>query len=274
MVIEFLIFEFIGAGLKFVAQIHTAGGYIKDGQYIYCSSCTVEDHVESFRAQVSAALGMDPVMINVHSGHDSWRTSAAVCYFKQVLAVEKEIVSSSATVVVHETHRQRLLFNPFQAIEILSDPDLADLKINADLSHWVCCCERLFDDEERDPWWPGLLDNIAQRCHLIHARIGHAEGPQIVDPRRTDLFEKEISAHLSWWECIWKHQRSRGLECAYVEAEHGPEPYQSYLSSPMSGDAAATTTMSEAEKGEILWELNAHVISLVEERFGTNSSSA
>lgn len=264
--------------LKFIAQIHTAGGNIRGQDYVYCSSCHVPDHVESFRAQVLAALKMDPVIINVHSGHDSWNSELVASYFKQVLAIEKEIVPVGVT-VVHETHRQRLMFNPFQALEILSNPELSDIKINADLSHWVCVCERLFDDVERDPWWPGLLAKLAEKCHFIHGRIGHAEGPQIFDPRRKDLFSAEINAHFSWWDVIWKSQRERGLEYSFVETEHGPEPYQAYFSLPAMakkldeveandcGVEMSAEKLSEFEKGEILWAINAHMAMLLTERY-------
>ena len=43
--------------------------------------------------------------------------------------------------VVHETHRQRLLYSPYPSAELLALPELAALKINADLSHW--CCVRI-----------------------------------------------------------------------------------------------------------------------------------
>lgn len=206
---------------------------------------------------------MGPAVVNVHSGHDSWTTSQATSYFRQVLDIEKEIVDPNVTIVVHETHRQRLMFNPYQTLEILNNPDLADLKLNADLSHWVCVCERLFDDAGRDPWWPSLLQQVAQRCYLIHARIGHAEGPQVFDPRRTDLFETEIKSHLRWWNVIWDSQADRGLEYSFVETEHGPEPYQSYF--PLPGDS--DKVLSEDDKGKLLWDINAHVASLVADSF-------
>ena len=71
--------------------------------------------------------------------------------------------------VVHETHRQRLLYSPYPTAaltispsltnpdpnpysrspdptryptaELLALPELAALKINADLSHWCCVCD-------------------------------------------------------------------------------------------------------------------------------------
>ena len=38
------------AGLQLICQIHTTGGDIVDGEYVYCSSCKLEDHIASFKA--------------------------------------------------------------------------------------------------------------------------------------------------------------------------------------------------------------------------------
>jgi len=256
--------------LDLIIQLHTGSDWSK---YDYCTSCDIDVHVASFRALVQDALQHRPVVINVHSGHDSWDTATAVSYFQQVLAIEKELlVGEFANVVlVHETHRQRLLFSPYQARDILAHPSLAALKINCDLSHWVCVCERLFDEKEgRDCWWPAVLDTVARHCLLIHARVGHAEGPQVVDPRASPA---ELQAHVGWWKRLLQKQLERGgSRPVYVTAEHGPEPYQSFdtpsvnASATGSGSGSASvvkawktggkSNMTEAEKSAVLWEIN------------------
>jgi sugar phosphate isomerase/epimerase len=134
--------------LKLIVQVHTNGGYFKDGAYVYCLNCDMEQHLTSFRSQVQEALEMGAVLINCHSGHDSWSLDTAVAYFKAALEIEATFMKNPAysnTTIVHETHRQRLMYSPFQTRDILKQPELKDLKINADLSHWVCVCERVFD---------------------------------------------------------------------------------------------------------------------------------
>ena len=38
-------------------------------------------------------------------------------------------------------------------------------------------CEKVFDaTDPRDDWWPETLAATAEACHLVHARVGHAEG--------------------------------------------------------------------------------------------------
>ena len=68
----------------------------------------------------------------------------------------------------------------YPSAELLALPELAALKINADLSHWCCVCEHIFDPADpRDAWWPACLQLVARHCHFVHCRVGHAEGPQV-----------------------------------------------------------------------------------------------
>lgn len=135
-------------GLKLIVQIHTNGGFFKDGAYVYCLNADKDQHLANFQSQVKEALEMGAFLINAHSGHDSWSLDTAVSYFEEALEIEKYALSDPAyshVTIVHETHRQRLMYSPFQTRDILKHPQLKQLKINADLSHWVCVCERVFD---------------------------------------------------------------------------------------------------------------------------------
>jgi sugar phosphate isomerase/epimerase len=127
--------------LNLIIQLHTGSDWSKND---YCTTCDMDEHVASFRTLVTNSLQHRPHVINVHSGHDSWDTATAVSYFQQVLAIEQELLvgEHQHVLLVHETHRQRLLYSPYQARDILAHPSLSALKINCDLSHWVCvvCC--------------------------------------------------------------------------------------------------------------------------------------
>jgi sugar phosphate isomerase/epimerase len=239
--------------LGLIVQLHTGSDWSK---FNYCTTIDVDTHIESFRELVTNCLQHHPSVINVHSGHDSWNTEDAIKYFMNVCRIEKELLvgNHSHVVLVHETHRQRLLFNPYTARDILNHPEIPDnLKINCDLSHWVCVCEKLFDiDDSRDIWWPPVLQAVAKRCHLVHGRIGHAEGPQVIHPKNTP---KELHAHLSWWNILWKAQRERGSN-SIVVTEHGPEPYQNYDTPQRRIDQSPLT---DDEKSDILWEINDYV---------------
>jgi len=254
-------------GLGLIVQLHTGSDW---NAFDYCTTCDVDAHVLSFRQLLESCLQHRPKIVNVHSGHDSWDLATAVSYFQQVLAIEQELLvgDHADVLLVHETHRQRLLFSPYQAREVLSHPSLHALKINCDLSHWVCVCEKVFSvDDKRDAWWPAVLALVARHCHLIHGRYGHAEGPQVIDPR-ADAAKNEVAAHQAWWTAIFKNQQERGVTSVIV-TEHGPEPYQSY-DTPDGG----ASSLTDQEKSSLLWDINSFVKDSVSECYNSSLSTS
>jgi len=254
--------------LQLFIQLHTASDWSK---FDYCASCDLQVHVASFRKLVQDSLMLRPTVINVHSGHDSWSHETAISYFEQVLAIEEELLVGEFkdVVLVHETHRQRLLFNPYQTRDILAHPTISGrLRLNCDLSHWVCVCEKLFNaSDARDAWWPGVLETVANHCYLIHARVGHTEGPQVMDPRDPHC-AAETEAHISWWRRIIECQRSRGVR-TFITTEHGPEPYQVFdTPKPQPQDGRGGDgggKLTDEEKNTILWDINVFVKDRIEQ---------
>ena len=102
------------------------------------------------------------------------------------------------------------------------DITLCRPQVNADLSHWVVVCERLFDcpahqriNGSDGDWWPQVLSlvrlclrityssinrlllngaQVAQHAHLLHARVAYREGPQVPDPS-DGAWANEVAAH-------------------------------------------------------------------------------
>jgi hypothetical protein len=232
--------------LEWICQVHTCGYPL--------SSRLVADHVNSLRQFVRQAKLLNATRINCHSGADSWSLEQSLEYFREALKIEQVCADNvlllffvyssfihlvfinihsfqeENIIIVHETHRQRILFNPWITRDILKQ--LPQLKvshslrslrslpielfffshtsqINADLSHWVCVGERLFD-ERYDPEWPEILALVSQHCHLVHARVGHAQGPQVSDPSAPE-FKEELETHERWWNEIWKTNQKQGF---------------------------------------------------------------
>jgi hypothetical protein len=133
---------------------------------------------------------------------------------------------------------------------------LEKLQLTADLSHWCVVLEHVPDlNDPRDDWWGPLLDEIASRTRLIHARVGFAEGPQVADPRAPE-FAPEVTTHMMWWKRIWASQRERGFTELFAEPEFGPAPYHQilpYTQVPTSN----------------LWDVNAHIADLLKTEFET-----
>lgn len=220
------------ADLGCVTQIHTAGGYIDNGEYIYCGSYDVKAHQDDFQKQLRECKDLlgrvkRGGFVNVHAGVDAWSNDEVVQFLEFCFA-EIEQTAPDIT-VVFETHRQRIFGSPFQTRELLNIPSLSKskyLKLNADLSHWYCACERVFNpaDEDRDKWWPSVLESIASRCGYIHARFGWAQGPQMADPSAPEC-EKERNLQIEIWKELVKGQTTKGPREIFVSPEYGPAPY-------------------------------------------------
>jgi hypothetical protein len=67
---------------------------------------------------------------------------------------------------------------------------MPDLQLTADLSHWCCACESLLEDQ------PETLAATLPQVRHIHARVGHAQGPQVADFRAPES-QAALAAHLA-----------------------------------------------------------------------------
>ena len=243
--------------LGIIVQIHTSGGYFHDSEYVYCGSFQLEDHLRSVEKEIDIALQVKPAFINCHGGVDAWDHETQV----QFLLGAMDIAKRKNVKIMFETHRQRIFCNPFQTRDLLRDDrlkDHPDLNLTADLSHWIVSCERQLhatnNSTTRDPWWPELLEQVAQRTTLIHCRIGHPQGPQVPDV--TDpLYHADVRAHLDMWTTIWNVLRKKETMAEMVcEVEHGPPPYLVTL--PHTNQPVAD-----------LWKVNNDVAALVRKEF-------
>jgi hypothetical protein len=186
-------------GFDYIAQIFTVG-------------VGVAAHLESFRQQVAAAATLGPRLINAHSGRDAWSEDEAGEFFGQALAVE----AATGVPVAHETHRGRVLFNPWVTARLLRR--FPALGLCCDFSHWVCVAERLLEDDER------ALALATRHCRHLHARVGYEQGPQVPDPRAPE-YAPHLAAHERWWRMIWDAQAARGDAVTTLTPEFGPPGY-------------------------------------------------
>jgi len=178
----------------------------------------VQDHVRSYHELVKEAKAWNATFVNAHSGHDSWSLDECVQFYRECVLIEAE----EGMVVTHETHRRRAFYNPWITRDVLKA--IPTVKVNADLSHWVCVGERLYEDAADAETWPEVLGLLAKSCHLIHARVGYEEGPQVPDPSAPE-YSAAVNAHERWWTAIWDGMHKRNFTVVYLEPEHGPAPY-------------------------------------------------
>jgi sugar phosphate isomerase/epimerase len=189
--------------LSFIAQIFTAGD-------------DLAAHVQSFHDQLARAASFNPVHVNCHGGRDAWSADEGQRFYAAALVVERD----APVAVAHETHRGRILYNPWITRNLLQQ--FPDLKLSCDFSHWVCVAERLLTTED------DIMSLAAERALHIHARVGYEEGPQVPDPRMPQ-FATHLVAHETWWDMVWDSQAARGMQISTLTPEFGPPLYQHTL---------------------------------------------
>jgi hypothetical protein len=167
------------------------------------------EHFDSMRSQVDELLKMGASQITIHSGRDAFSRAESESFFEKAMAFEQGV----PVVVAHETHRGRILFNPWITRDLLVA--FPKLRLCCDYSHWVCVAERLIDD------CADILSECAKRCAHLHARVGYEQGPQVPDPSAPE-YAGHLAAHERWWKQI---AAARGDAELTVTPEFGPPGY-------------------------------------------------
>ncbi len=199
---------------KLISQIRTLG--LDWIAMVFTEGKTVEDHLQSFKQQVLDSAAFKPMLINSHSGRDAFTHDEIEFFFTEAIKIEQDL----GIPIAHETHRSRILFNPWITRDVLEM--FPQLHLCCDYSHWVTVCERLIDDQI------DILKLCAKQAIHIHARVGHEQGPQVSDPRAPE-FQTHVEAHERWWNMIWLEQLSQGKSISTLTPEFGPWPYMPSL---------------------------------------------
>lgn len=192
-----------GRDLAWVAALATAGQ-------------TPADHARGLERSIRAAASGNPAWINVHTGKDFFPMSDNLALFGLASGLGKEL----GVRIVHETHRGRALFAAHVTVEYLRA--LPDLRLCADLSHWMVVHESGLEDQ------PGAVDAVVERADCIHARIGFAEGPQVPHPLAPE-YAAERDRHVSIWRRILADRCAAKAPSVLITPEFGPVPYMPRL---------------------------------------------
>lgn len=183
---------------------------------LFTGGASVNDHLQSFRSQLHRASALGVEAVTSHSGQDGFSVEDSLKFFREAVRMEQD----AGVRVGHETHRGRILFNPWIARQILSEVE--GVSLCADFSHWVCVCERMLTREA------DIVKLAASRTIHVHARVGYEQGPQVPDPRAPE-YESYLSRHESWWDLVWAAQRARGVAVSTLTPEFGPPNYMHLL---------------------------------------------
>ncbi|HAT31084.1 MAG TPA: xylose isomerase [Janthinobacterium sp.] len=201
-----------------------------------------EAHRAALAALLENACAARPLLVNSHTGKDYFTPAQN----RELIALAARIGSEHGVPIVHEIHRGRFSGHPMLLLPYLESD--AALELTADLSHWCCACESLLEDQ------PETLAPTLPRVRHIHARVGHAQGPQVIDFRAPEA-QEALAAHLAWWDTIVALRLAAGAPRLCMTPEFGPAPYTQSL--PHSG-----APLSDA------WEQNVAMLELLRRRYG------
>ena len=175
------------------------------------------EHARDLDDGMRRAADLGPHHVICHGGVDAWDDTTAIGFLERALDLEREL----GVPIAHETHRSRLLHSPWQARRLLEA--LPDLRVALDLSHWVVMAERLIHDQAE------AITLASERAIHVDARIGHAQAPQVPDPR-DPAWDVERAAFETWWDQAIRPD-------TVVVPEYGPPPYLPTV--PFTGEPVA-----------------------------------
>jgi len=197
-------------------------------------------HLQQFKSSLEAAAALKPVYINCHSGRDHFSFDQNKPFIDLTTAVSER----TGVPVYHETHRSRILYSAPVARQFIER--LPSLRLTLDISHWCNVHESLLDDQQET-----VAMALARTGH-IHARIGHAEGPQVSDPRAPE-WKDAVQAHFAWWDKVVAQKRKDGQRMTML-TEFGPIDYMPAL--PFTRQPVANQ-----------WEINKHMLDTLRARY-------
>tara|TARA_R110002167_G_scaffold23281_4_gene82727 strand:- start:10509 stop:11396 length:888 start_codon:yes stop_codon:yes gene_type:complete len=201
-------------------------------------SLSFEAGLKKFSEHMLFLVGWKPTYINCHTGSDFFTMDQN----RAIIAVANKIGKENAIPTYHETHRGRFSFN-------LSDTErylkaIPDLRLNLDISHWMVVHESLLERQDEN------LREVIDRSDHLHARVGHAEGPQVNDPEAPE-WKVALDRHLDIWEAVIRKGWQRNNGVFTLTTEFGPADYMPtlhYTRSPVADQWKLNVYIKEALK--------------------------
>lgn len=199
-----------------------------------------QEHLTSYCNALEEAIRLNPIYINCHAGKDhfSYEQNAPIIHAGIELAKQSQIP------VYQETHRGRILYSA--SISRHYFDRFQDFQVTLDISHWCNVHESLLEDQKEN------VSLALTRTGHIHARVGHAEGPQVTDPRAPE-WQAAFQAHLNWWDEVISRKTRQGQPVTIL-TEFGPPDYMAVV--PYTGEPLADH-----------WKINAFMLDFLRKRY-------
>ena len=199
-----------------------------------------EKHCKEFELRLRNLADVKPIFINSQTGKDYYSFEQNV----KLISLARDIAEETGVKIIHETHRGKFSFAAHITKKYLEN--IADLLITLDISHWCNTAESLLQDQKE------AVDLAISRTDHIHARIGFAEGPQIIDPR-DPAWNEAMQFHLSCWDKVVKLKKDTDSPLT-VTPEFGPHPYMMNL--PFTNQPVSDQ-----------WEINIYMMNFLKQRY-------
>lgn len=209
--------------------------YLNENDLDYVGMVFARDEGE-LEAQLKVIRRADPILVTCQAGRDHFNFERGLTFFQTAVQLAKDYLDCD---LVFETHRQTALFTPWTAARYASA--LPELRFTADLSHYTCVCETNLNElphafyqadnpdilsaaQKPDSFVTECLSTVIKASRHVHARVGHAHGPQVADPTQGEGFEwtKRFEA---WWDAIVQACIEEGRDVLTINPEFGPPPY-------------------------------------------------
>ncbi len=204
-------------------------------------SADFEEHKKQLENILRDFVTLKPILINTHTGRDYFTFEQN----RQLILLADKVARETKAKIIHETHRGRFSYAAPAMKPYLEK--LPDLRLTLDISHWCNVAESLLENQTE------VVNLALSRTDHIHSRVGHAEGPQVNDPRAPE-WDREVKAHLAWWDKIVDIHRRQGSKQITITTEFGPANYLPTL--PYTRQPVARQ-----------WDINVHMLQLLKKRY-------
>ncbi len=182
------------------------------GQHWETKEVNFNTHKDKFKKHLYNLAEANPLFINSHTGMDFFSFSQNA----ELIEIANSIENETGTVITHETHRSRFPFAAHICHSFLKE--FPSLKLTSDFSHWCCVAESLLENQEE------AVHLAIKHSYHIHARVGSAQSPQVLDPRDS-TYELELRQFKKWWIQMLENAFNSGRSFITITPEFGPFPY-------------------------------------------------
>ncbi|MDO6603923.1 sugar phosphate isomerase/epimerase family protein [Arenibacter palladensis] len=187
------------------------------GQHWETQEADFNKHQEQYKRQLYNLVEANPLFVNSHTGMDFFTHKQN----SSLIEAAHEIELESGVTITHETHRSRFSFAAHACLTYLEEYPF--LKLTSDLSHWCCVAESLLENQAY------AVEKAIEHTYHIHARVGSAQSPQVIDPQDSN-YKTELDLFTNWWVLMIKKALGKKRPYITITPEYGPYPYSLYKS--------------------------------------------